>query len=342
MATSRPASAARSAGTGSRPVRARRTPGGPRRANRARVGRGRSLGRGVASQCGERSRRSCPDRGAPTGTPPRRRCGVSVRGSPRRLVGLSTENRPKRRGLSRQGDRDAWWRRGGSREVTVPPWAVDDRLDEREAEPGAAGRAVRGCGRRRRGRTARTRVLGQPGREAGAVVVHREARPGRRRPTTVTVVPGGVCLPGVGEQVGHHLVQPLRVAGDLDRLLGQVEPPAVVGADDPGVGDGLDAAAGRGPRRRAPSGRPESSRASSSRSSTIEVIRADSSSTLLERGPQRRRGVVGTPPRQLGVPARSWSAASAARGRRRPRTGAPAARCGAARSARSRRARAGC
>ena len=53
-------------------------------------------------------------------------------------------------------------------------------------------------------------------------------------------MPGRGVGPGVGQQVGQHLVQPGAVAGDRHRLLGQVQPPAVVGPGDPGVGHRVD------------------------------------------------------------------------------------------------------
>ena len=80
---------------------------------------------------------------------------------------------------------------GSDETGAVPPWACDDRGDQGEPEPGAAGGAgARGvaAGEPLEG------VVGEAGGQAGAVVVDRDRGP-RRRPRTaetVTVVPGGV------------------------------------------------------------------------------------------------------------------------------------------------------
>ncbi len=47
-------------------------------------------------------------------------------------------------------------------------------------------------------------------------------------------------LARVAQQVRHHLVQPVLIAADQDRLVGQVQPPAVVAAGDPGIAGRLD------------------------------------------------------------------------------------------------------
>ena len=55
---------------------------------------------------------------------------------------------------------------------------------------------------------------------------------------------GGV-LGGVAHQVGQHLVQPVLIAADHDRLAGQFEYPAVVGGGGPGVAGGVDGQPGQ-------------------------------------------------------------------------------------------------
>ena len=116
----------------------------------------------------------------------------------------------------------------------------DDRGDQGEAEavaallagPGtrdvAAGEALEG-------------VVDEVVGEAGAVVVDGEAT---RVGGDGDGGAGGRVLAGVGQQVRHDLVQALLVAGDLHGLLGQREPPLVVGGQHPGVGDGLDEESG--------------------------------------------------------------------------------------------------
>ena len=105
-------------------------------------------------------------------------------------------------------------RRGRVDRRRRPPWACDDRLHQGQAEPGAAAtprvRAAVAAGEALEG------VLGQPGREAR----------GRRRATESTRPPRSSARDGdrrarrgvparVVEQVGHHLVEPLLVAGRL-------------------------------------------------------------------------------------------------------------------------------
>ncbi len=46
--------------------------------------------------------------------------------------------------------------------------------------------------------------------------------------------------PGVGEQIGQHLMQPRLVADDDDGFVGQVQRPLVVGSRDVGVADRVD------------------------------------------------------------------------------------------------------
>jgi hypothetical protein len=60
----------------------------------------------------------------------------------------------------------------------------------------------------------------------------RDRRPLRRVPARVA------------EQVDEHLLQPVLVAGDRDRVVGQVQDPAVPGPGDPRVARGVDGDAG--------------------------------------------------------------------------------------------------
>ena len=166
------------------------------------------------------------------------------------------------------------------------------------------------------------------GRDAGPVVGHAQLDRARRlagASATVTTVSGGRVLGRVAQQVGQHLVQPVLVAGDHDRLVRQFEQPAVAGRRRPGRRWSRRWPAGSGRPGRWASGRPASSRASSSRSSTSTLIRADSDSTRLQ-------GVLESAgPGRAGAGrarrSRGWRPAGcAARGWRRRRSGAAAPR----------------
>jgi hypothetical protein len=49
---------------------------------------------------------------------------------------------------------------------------------------------------------------------------------------------------GVAQQVDEHLLQPVLVAGDHDRVVGQVQDPAVPGPGDPRVARRVDGGPG--------------------------------------------------------------------------------------------------
>ena len=151
---------------------------------------------------------------------------------------------------------------------------------------------------------------------------------------------GGGVLPGVGQQVRHHLVQPPVVAGDLDRVVGQLEAPAVGRARPRGRRRRPPAAAGSGRRARAPAAaRRRGGRAAAGPRPGRSSARTPPPPCRARRWRCRRRRDAGGPAR---CSPRSWSAAYAARGRRRRRTAAPAARCGAGPPATTPRGRAAC
>lgn len=118
----------------------------------------------------------------------------------------------------------------------------DDRGDDREAETGATG----GTGS---GAVAAREALEQHGlkmrRDAGAVIRH-----GHDRIRTVdrdgghNVGTGGGVHPGVGEQVGEHLMQASIVAIDHHWFVGHVEGPFVLGTSGVGIAHGIDEQAG--------------------------------------------------------------------------------------------------
>ena len=114
-------------------------------------------------------------------------CAHRVVSTGRLTLRGGSSRRLARRGTASSSGR---WRRraasagtGSVTETVVSPGAAverdraavggDDRLDQREPEAGAA--VGRGCGRRRRGRTARRRAATRSGGKPGPVVVHGEA-----------------------------------------------------------------------------------------------------------------------------------------------------------------------
>jgi hypothetical protein len=136
----------------------------------------------------------------------------------------------------------------------------DHRVDDREPEPGRGG-----VGGVRAGRVGPGEPLEQVGKQlggdAGAVVGDRDHQPGRGRERSVRGRPGPAARlavgqgvadpdgdrgavrgvpPGVGEQVGEHLPQPVLVAEGEFGLVGQFEHPAVAGAGHLGVAGGVD------------------------------------------------------------------------------------------------------
>ena len=152
-----------------------------------------------------------------------------------------------------------------------------DRGDQRQAEAGAAGGpGARGVA----AGEALEGVVGEPGGESGSVVVHHDPHAVlvRRRRDRHRRAGRGV-VPRVAEQVGDHLVQPLLVADDGHRLVGQVELPLVRG--DRTRASTTDSSSSRVTSTSTrSSGRPASSRASRSRSSTRLDIRSASVSTF--------------------------------------------------------------
>ena len=103
---------------------------------------------------------------------------------------------------------------------------------DRDAEP-----------RANRSKTCGSRSRGMP----GPVVDHRQrAVPRSRRPSADGHRGARRRVrAGVGEQVGEHLGEPRRVAGHRDRLVGQVELPAVVRARGVRVAHGVEDQAGQ-------------------------------------------------------------------------------------------------
>ncbi len=136
----------------------------------------------------------------------------------------------------------------------------DHRVHDREAEPGGrgVGRVRAGCVRA--GEPLK-QVGQQVGRDAGPVVGDGQHHPrsGRDGPVLHGLAAGrGFAWrelgadpdgdrgafrgmpPGVAEQVAEHLVQPVLVAADQHRVVGQFEHPAVVGSGHAGVARRLD------------------------------------------------------------------------------------------------------
>ena len=169
------------------------------------------------------------------------------------------------------------------------------------------------------------------GGQARAVVVHRD-RARRRawsRRETVTVVPGGVWWRALPSRLVTTWCRRWSSPVTVDRLLGQVEPPAVVGGQHAGVADRLQQQPGQvdlGALERASGVQPgEQQQVVDQRGHPLGL-----GLDLRQRGGERRAGrpaYDGTARRTRG----SWPAGCAARGRRRRRTGAPAARCGGGR-----------
>ena len=128
---------------------------------------------------------------------------------------------------------------GALSSVTVP--SCERTIASTRESPSPAPPAVacaRGPGRP--GRTARTRGRRSP---RGTPARRRGRRTRRRRTVTVTVVPAGVCLRALVSRLVITWCSRCSSPVDLDGLghvVGQLEPPPVVGADHPGVVDGLD------------------------------------------------------------------------------------------------------
>ncbi len=210
--------------------------------------------------------------------------------------------------------------RRAARTSAVPAERLGDGPHDGQAQPGPAART---------GRVAPVEAVedagGLFGRDPRSVVGHPMHAHGRTRPgwTPATVVPGGVWASALRTRLCATWVRrsasPITTTG----------PPGHQGA-----------AVARGPRRpsrrprrrrsdggrpaRARSGRPRSSSARRRRSSTRPPMRAASSSIRLSA--LLRPGLVGeaAPAQQLGVAPDGGRAGSAARARRRPRTGAAA------------------
>ena len=188
-----------------------------------------------------------------------------------------------------------------------------------------------GCVSRRRARTARRRPAAAP-RDPGTVVARRRAGPAAVGDDARSArrCRRGVRT-GVAEQVGDDLVQPGGVARDLDRLVGQVELPDVVGRGGVRVADRVDDAARRGRRSRGRADGPRrGGRAAAgrrrARSCGSPRTRCGRSRSVTPRR-DRLRLAAG----QLRIARGSRRAGCAARGWRRRRTGAPVPRSAGAR-----------
>ena len=215
----------------------------------------------------------------------------------------------------------------------------DDRLDQGQAEADAhlltAGARSVAAGEPLEG------VVDQVRREARAVVVDGEPVAAHRHRHRGA---GRGVLAGVGQQVGDHLVQPQLVAGDdggeSTRSSGTSSRHRWSGADDPRVRDRLDEQPGQVDRLAFE--RPAGVQAGEQQQ-VLDQRRhpAGLLLDLVEGGAEHRR-VVGSAAGQLGVAGDRRQRGAQLVARRRRRTAAPAARCGAGRPARSRRARAAC
>ena len=156
-----------------------------------------------------------------------------------RVVSLSAtcerERRPSRAAAPRTG-----CGRGPSPTDTRPPCACEiacTRDSPSPAPPDCAGAGGVAAGEALEGLAVQLR------RQARAVVLdgeHHLLRRGVLGDADGDRRARGRVPAGVVEQVGQHLVQPLLVAGRDHRLVGQVELPPVVRADDAGVAHGLE------------------------------------------------------------------------------------------------------
>ena len=66
------------------------------------------------------------------------------------------------------------------------------------------------------------------------------AKPSRTVRPVSTLVPCRCVSPGVGQQVGHDLIQPMPIAEGADRFVGQRQAPGVLRSGRPGVADRID------------------------------------------------------------------------------------------------------
>ena len=127
---------------------------------------------------------------------------------------------------------------GALASATLPPWAatIASTSERPRPAPPARLRAVSPRVNRSNARLARSGE--KPGPSSWTV------NPSAV-PVTVTVRARGGVLAGVGEQVGHDLVQPRRVAGHAERRVGQGQAPLALAVDDAGVVDRLEQQAGQ-------------------------------------------------------------------------------------------------
>ena len=228
---------------------------------------------------------------------------------------------------------------GTDSSVTVPPCAatIASTSDSPRPTPTSLPRVRAASPRANRSKACSTSSGGKPGPSSWTV------NPSRRTPHRHRRAGRGV--PGrVGQQVRGDLVQPQLVADHLVRrvhgVVGHVQAPPVVRRHHAGVRDRLQQQPGqvdRLPLQRPAGVEPgEQQQVLDQRGHPAGLLL-----DLVQCGAGRRQVV-----RALAGPARCsrrWSPAGcAARARRRRRTAAPAARCGAGRPARSRRGRAGC
>ena len=246
--------------------------------------------------------------------------------------------RPRRgQTASRQDEREAGVTPGPSVTERSPPWAAAMACASDSPSPAPPG--VAGAGGVATGEpledAALQRPRGCPAPSSRTVTTGRPVACDLRWTPTVTVVPAGVCLRALPRRLASTWCSRLLVPGDGDRLIAEVEEPAVVRRHDAGIAHGLEhhlrqvhlaRAPAAAPRRDGPAGAgPRPARTSG----TPRPRPCPSPASQRAPRPGTRHG--GSARRTPG----SWRAASAARARRRRRTGAPAARCGAARRGRS-------
>ena len=221
---------------------------------------------------------------------------------------------------------------------TVPPWAATIACTSERPSPVPPG-ARRGSGSCRRGRSARRRRARSGAKPGPSSATDDRASRRRRGATpTVTVVPGGVCVRALASRFVTTWCSRGSSPRTVDRLVGQVEAPAVVGAGGLGVADRVEHQPGQVDRSPLPAAgrRPAGPAAAGPRPATVIRPPRTRPGQRVRDVRRRRRGRAGSARRTRGW----WRAGCAARGWRRRRTGGPASRCACRALSASRRGRA--
>ena len=222
--------------------------------------------------------------------------------------------------------------------ATVPPCASTTAATMASPRPVLpAAREREPSPRANRSKTSRQQL----GRDAGSVVGH--GQDGTRAPRcvrpTMTVVPGGVCVRALASRLASTWCSRAASPTTVDRLVRQVQLPAVVRARRVGVADRVDDQPGQVHRLAVE--RP--ARVQAGQQQQVLDQRRSSARSPTRPGPARARRRAAGPRAAAGSARRSRGsrpAGCAARGWRRRRTGAPGSRWPAGRPAPRRRGRA--